>query len=66
LAVDQQPIFREYYDHASDPWELTNYLGDADAGNDPSTETLESLHGQLLDDLNCAGRGTVSGRPACP
>jgi arylsulfatase A-like enzyme len=58
--------FREHYDLAFDPWQLTNSLGDADPLNDPTPATLQALQAQLLSDLNCAGQGQVEGRPACP
>jgi hypothetical protein len=66
LIANVKPTFREYYDLANDPWELTNYLGDSDFMNDPPAQTLNALHAQLVSDLTCAGRGEVPGRPACP
>jgi hypothetical protein len=66
LTPGEPPVFREYYDLAADPWQLTNYLGDADHSNDPSAETIESLHDQLVSDLNCGGQGGLSGLPPCP
>jgi arylsulfatase A-like enzyme len=44
--------FREYYDLTNDPYELTNLLGDGNAGNDPNTSALS---GTLLQDLSCSG-----------
>jgi arylsulfatase A-like enzyme len=66
LTPDDQPVFREYYDLVADPWQLTNSLRDADPLNDPSPQTIEALHQQLVSDLSCSGRGAVQDRPACP
>jgi arylsulfatase A-like enzyme len=48
-------IFTEYYDLLSDPWYLTNTLGDDDPSNDPSPLALQLLSNQLEDDRECAG-----------
>ena len=44
--------FREYYDLTTDPWQLTNLLGDSDPGNDPDVGTLSAV---LAQDRTCAG-----------
>lgn len=56
-------IFREYYDVASDPWQLENLLGDGDPENDPSPEVLERLTAQLARDRLCRGTGGEAGCP---
>ena len=48
-------IFTEYYDVLSDPWRLTNTLGDDDPLNDPSPLTIQGLENQLEADRVCAG-----------
>ena len=48
-------IFTEYYNVLSDPWRLTNTLGDDDPLNDPSPLTLQGLENQLEADRVCAG-----------
>jgi arylsulfatase A-like enzyme len=48
-------IFTEYYDVLSDPWYLTNTLGDDDPINDPSPFTLHVLQNQLEAARECAG-----------
>lgn len=50
-------MFKEYYDLASDPWELLNLLGDADPLNDPDLVTQLELQMQLSDDSQCSGSG---------
>jgi arylsulfatase A-like enzyme len=55
--------FREYYDLAEDPWQLTNLLGDGDTSNDPSPERLSALALQIARDRRCEG---TSGPGACP
>ena len=57
--VTGQINFREYYDLNSDPWELTNLLGDSDPTNDPSPAEVSALHAQLAADRTCSGS-------ACP
>lgn len=44
--------FREYYDRASDPWELQNLLVDGDPTNDPNVGVLSA---QLQADRGCSG-----------
>jgi arylsulfatase A-like enzyme len=48
-------IDSEYYDLASDPWQLVNLLRDTDPTNDPSPQLLEQLSRQLRDDRQCDG-----------
>ena len=48
-------IFTEYYEVLSDPWRLTNTLGDDDPLNDPSPLTIQGLENQLEADRVCAG-----------
>jgi arylsulfatase A-like enzyme len=55
------PVFREYYDLSSDPWELDNLLGDDDLTNDPPD--AQELSFQLHRDVICKG---TSGAAACP
>jgi arylsulfatase A-like enzyme len=58
--ADEQTVrFREYYDMAADPWQLTNLLGDPDPDNDPAPERLDELSAQLAADRSCSG-------PDCP
>lgn len=55
-GVDEQSIaFREYYDVVTDPWRLTNTLGDDDVLNDPEPLTILELSEQLEADRACAG-----------
>jgi arylsulfatase A-like enzyme len=62
--VTLPPTSREYYDMRTDPWRLTNLLGDASTSNDPPLGPLSS---QLAQDRNCAGRVQLEpDRPACP
>jgi arylsulfatase A-like enzyme len=49
-------FFREYYDLVSDPYQLTNLLGDGNAANDPDVAALSA---QLALDRVCVGT-------ACP
>jgi len=44
--------FREYYDRASDPWELQNLLVDGNPANDPNVGALSA---QLQADRGCSG-----------
>jgi arylsulfatase A-like enzyme len=53
---DGSVSFREYYDLAEDPWQLSNLLGDGDAANDPDVAALSA---RLRRDAECRG-------PACP
>ncbi len=53
---DGAVTFREYYDLAIDPWELTNLLHDGNPANDPA---LGAIQAQLTKDRTCAGA-------ACP
>lgn len=55
-ADDSTVVYREYYDLVSDPWQLTNLLGDQDTSNDPDTTAVSA---QLAADRHCAGA-------ACP
>jgi arylsulfatase A-like enzyme len=48
----QRVSHREYYDLTSDPYELTNLLGDGDTGNDPNVAPLAA---QLAEDRVCSG-----------
>jgi arylsulfatase A-like enzyme len=52
-------IAREYYNLTNDPNELTNLLGDSNAGNDPPASTLSSLVSQLNSFATCSGAGCV-------
>lgn len=54
---------REYYDLLTDPYQLTNLLGDADPGNDPPLDRVAHLSLQLERDRRCEG---TSGPGACP
>jgi arylsulfatase A-like enzyme len=54
-------IFREYYDLATDPWQLRNLLADGDPSNDPD---LTALSAQLAADRACVGVGP--GPSPCP
>jgi arylsulfatase A-like enzyme len=53
--VTGQITFREYYDLNSDPWELTNLLGDGNPSNDPSPAEISGLSAQLASDRACTG-----------
>lgn len=48
------PFFREYYDLASDPYQLHNLLGDTDRSNNP-TGHVARLSRELRADRTCAG-----------
>jgi arylsulfatase A-like enzyme len=52
---DGNVTFREYYDLIQDPWQLTNALGDALPGNDPSPVELADLSARLAAERECAG-----------
>jgi hypothetical protein len=57
---DQTITFREYYDLAADPYQLTNLLKDGNAANDPDVPTLSA---RLAGYRTCAG---TSGPNTCP
>ncbi len=54
---------REYYDLLSDPFQLTNLLGDGDPLNDPPPDEVARLSLQIDRDAWC--RGTTGSEP-CP
>jgi arylsulfatase A-like enzyme len=58
-----QVIFREYYDLATDPWQLKNLLGDGDSGNDPPPGELDQLSEEVERGGTCVG---TEGPKACP
>lgn len=47
--------FVELYRLGSDPWELSNVVGDTEPSNDPSPEEMARLRAQLEADRRCAG-----------
>ena len=49
-----QVEFKEYYDLASDPWQLENYYHDLDPLNDPGPLQDQAWSEQLADDRDCA------------
>lgn len=51
---DPRPDVREYYDLATDPWELVNLLGDRTSANDPDVTNLSV---DLAAHRACAGSG---------
>lgn len=55
--------FREYYDLSKDPHQLLNRLGDDDAGNDPSPESLVAMSIRLAGDRRCVGTIPLAGCP---
>jgi arylsulfatase A-like enzyme len=57
---DRTITFREYYDLATDPYQLTNLLKDGNAANDPDVPTLSA---RLAEYRTCAG---TTGPNACP
>ena len=59
----EQITFREYYDLITDPYQLTNLLGDGDPSNDPDPGRLTLLSAQLQRDRRCEGS---EGSTACP
>jgi arylsulfatase A-like enzyme len=56
-------VFREYYDLAADPWQLTNLLHDGVPSNDPPADRLRRLSEQLERYRRCRG---TSGPNPCP
>ncbi len=52
-------IDREYYDLATDPWQLRNLLGDRDPTNDPDVVDLSQ---RLADYARCAGESCFATR----
>jgi len=52
-TVEGEVVFREYYDLATDPFELENLLGDSDPSNDPDVRELER---RLEKARHCEGR----------
>ena len=54
---------REYYDLVSDPFQLTNLLGDSDPLNDPPLDEVARLSLQLDRDRRCVG---TAGPERCP
>jgi arylsulfatase A-like enzyme len=56
-------MLREYYDLRSDPWQLTNLLGDEDPLNDPTPDRVAALSARLALDRRCEG---TSGPDTCP
>lgn len=58
--------FREYYDLAKDPWQLSNVFKDGNPYNDPDRAALKA---HLAADKQCAGTAVVSdgvSPPPCP
>jgi arylsulfatase A-like enzyme len=53
----QTVSFREYYDLANDPWQLTNLLADGNPGNDPN---LSPWRADLAADSVCSGNGCLA------
>jgi arylsulfatase A-like enzyme len=53
----EHPVWREYYDLRTDPYELDNLLHDKTTANDPR---LQRLHSLLIKAAFCAGH------PSCP
>jgi arylsulfatase A-like enzyme len=62
-GTDGEVKLREYYDLQSDPWQLTNLLGDDDPLNDPTPAQIAALSTRLSLDRRCEG---TSGPNACP
>lgn len=62
-ADDATTMFREYYDLAEDPWQLTNLLADTDEGNDPPRSLLNRLARIVASARRCRGS---QGPRACP
>ena len=59
-ADDVTVTFREYYDLAADPYQLTNLLKDGNPGNDPDVAALSA---RLTAYRTCSG---TTGPHACP
>jgi arylsulfatase A-like enzyme len=53
-AINGHPPSSEYY-RTDDPFQLTNLLGNSNAGDDPSAGEIAQLEAQLNADSNCAG-----------
>jgi arylsulfatase A-like enzyme len=47
-------VFREYYDLATDRWQLENLLADGDPANDPSPDTIGNLSLDLQRARSCS------------
>ena len=55
---DDVVVFRELYDLQTDPWQLDNALGNADAADDPD---VAALHGHLAKAVACQGSTGAAG-----
>jgi arylsulfatase A-like enzyme len=55
--INGDPVQREYYGRASDPFELENVLGNASTADDPPAAKLHRLDRRLSRDVGCAGTG---------
>jgi N-acetylglucosamine-6-sulfatase len=51
--------FREYYNLATDPEELTNLLGDKNTANDPPASQVTALTARLNSLASCAGASCI-------
>lgn len=60
---DEEGETDEYYDLVTDPWQLTNLLGDDQPGNDPLPVEITQLRDRLAHDAVCVG---TTGDHACP
>jgi hypothetical protein len=56
-------LFKEFYDLAADPWQLTNLLHDRDSTNDPPQEELDAMRSLVARGQRCRG---TTGRNPCP